>query len=234
VIDEAPQDIGTFKSWRLVLHGTTGSAPPPTKLYFPVLRKAVALRNGNFENGPADWTQFSNQGYNLIETTFSPGVTPHSGAWATWLGGAFNDIQYIEQNATIPAGTPYLRYWHWIASEDGCGYDFGGVLINGTVVDKYNLCAAINTDGWVPHTVDLNDYADQTVAIQIRAETDNDYNSNLFVDDVHFSAEALLVTSTSGGEVWPEAGTMIKSRPETPASEMEAQARRFPTAGSRR
>jgi hypothetical protein len=72
----------------------------------------------------------------------------------------------------------------WIASEDYCGYDFGGVMVDNTVVDQFDLCSNTDTSGWVRRTVDLGAYAGQNVALQIRAETDDLYNSNLFVDDV--------------------------------------------------
>ena len=83
---------------------------------------------------------------------------------------------------------PYLAYWHWIASEDSCGWDFGGVLVNGTVVDVYDLCDSASTGGWVHHVVNLSAYAGQAVTFQIRVETDSSLNSNLFIDDVSFQS----------------------------------------------
>lgn len=88
----------------------------------------------------------------------------------------------------MPSSSPYLHYWHWIASQDVCGYDFGGVIIDSTVVDVYDLCQGRNTGGWVRHTVDLRSYAGRTVYLQIRSETDDSFNSNLFVDDVSFQS----------------------------------------------
>ncbi|MGQ9628574.1 MAG: hypothetical protein ACUVV0_16920, partial [Anaerolineae bacterium] len=149
------------------------------------------LPNGDFEQGPTIWTEYSTHGWDLIVTSFPGSVTPHSGSWAVWLGGDFNDISYIQQQVTVPSGCPYLAYWHWIASQDVCGYDFGGVIINGsTVVDVYDLCSSANTGGWVKHVVNLSAYAGQSVSLQIRAETDDSLNSNLFVDDVAFQASA--------------------------------------------
>ncbi len=151
--------------------------------------------NGNFEAGAAGWYQYSTHGWTLIGTSFPGTVTPHSGSWATWLGGDYSDISYISQLVTIPASLPYLTYWHWIASNDVCGYDFGGVVIDSTVVETYDLCTTTSTGGWVPHVVDLSAYAGQSVSMQIRSETDSTVNSNLFIDDVSLQPTAASATS---------------------------------------
>ncbi len=155
-------------------------SPPPTN----------PIQNGDFEQGAVIWTQYSTHGWPLIINTGFPGsVTPHSGSWAVWLGGDYDDISYIAQTVTIPSGSTVLSFYYWIASQDYCGYDFGGVIINGTtVVDQFDLCTSTNTGGWVRRTVNLAAYAGQTVQIQIRAETDSSFNSNLFVDDVALGA----------------------------------------------
>jgi hypothetical protein len=144
------------------------------------------IQNGDFENGrDGSWTEYSAQGWDLISTDIT--VPAHSGSWAAWLGGDNDEIAYIEQQVTIPSGSSVLSFWYWINSEDSCGNDFGGVIINGsTVVDAFDLCSSTNTGGWVRRTVDLNAYAGQTVQLQIRAETNSSLNSNLFVDDVAF------------------------------------------------
>jgi hypothetical protein len=144
------------------------------------------IQNGDFENGrDGSWTEYSAQGWDLISTDIT--VPAHSGSWAAWLGGDNDEIAYIEQQVTIPSGSSVLSFWYWISSEDSCGNDFGGVIINGsTVVDAFDLCSSANTGGWVRRTVDLNAYTGQTIQLQIRAETNSSLNSNLFVDDVAF------------------------------------------------
>jgi inhibitor of cysteine peptidase len=163
--------------------------------------------NGNFESGSTGWTQYSTHGWPIIVTSFPSGVTAHGGSHAAWLGGDYADISYIQQQVTIPSGAPHLVYWHWIASADVCGYDFGGVMINGSVVAVYNLCSSTNTGGWVKHSVNLSAYAGQSVSLQIRVETDSSFNSNLFIDDVTFQSTAASVAS---GPIGPnlDAATM--------------------------
>ena len=169
-------NLDTFVYLPIVIK--TDPPPPPTD----------PLVNPGFESGPTGWTWFSTGGWDIIVTSFAGSVTPHGGSWAAWLGGAYDDISYVQQQVTIPASMPYLAYWHWIASEDSCGWDFGGVLVNGTVVDVYDLCDTASTGGWVHHVVNLSAYAGQTVTFQIRVETDSSLNSNLFIDDVSFQS----------------------------------------------
>jgi hypothetical protein len=149
------------------------------------------IPNGDFEKGRVDWTEYSQHGWELIKNTRFPGtVTPHGGSWASWLGGDYDDVSYIQQTVTVDGSTPYLHYWHWIASADFCGYDFGIVKFNGNTVETYDLCGVTGTGGWVEHSVNLSAYAGQTAYLQIRVETDAFLNSNLFIDDVSFQATA--------------------------------------------
>ena len=157
----------------------------------PEVRVTEFLPNGDFEDGPSQWTEVSLNGWDLILNAIDLPVAPHSVNWAVWLGGDFDEIAYVEQRVKVPDSSPEFKYWHWIASEDICGYDFGGVVVNSSIViDVYNLCDDNDTNGWVLHSVNLAAYAGQTIDIQIRAETDGSLNSNLFVDDVFFEFDA--------------------------------------------
>ena len=188
-----------------VLNGTanpTGSSPF-VYTYLPLVAKTVQagpLRNGNFESGATGWIEYSLLGYRLIFNSSELGILPHGGNWAAWLGGDHDEVSYIQQQVTVPAAAPYLSYWHWVESEDVCGYDFGGVLVNGTVVEVYTLCDTTNTYGWVKRAVNLSGYAGQSVALKIQAETDYSLLSSLYIDDVAFQATAAtsLETSTPG------------------------------------
>src|SRR5690606_2735897 len=96
-------------------------------------------------------------------------------------------------------------YSHFLASEDYCGYDFAGVLVNGAVVDVYDLCSDTNSTGWSQHAVNLNAYRGQTVALQIRVETDGSLFSSLYVDNVGFSASAAAAQAQAGAPQSPGA-----------------------------
>ena len=130
-------------------------------------------------------------------------IIPCSGNWAVWLGGDDNEVSYIEQQVTVPASSPYLAFWQWIDSLDGCGYDFGDVVIDrSTVVESYDLCAERNTGGWAKKVVDLRAYAGRSVLLQIRARTDIMTISDLYVDNVSFQASSSA--SLTGTQKGPE------------------------------
>lgn len=175
------------------------TTPPDIHVYLPITlnnfsSQPTALANPGFESGQTGWTEYSSNGFDIIGQTLPTGVTPHGGSWAAWLGGVPNEISYVEQQVTIPASTPYLAYYHWIASSDDCDFDFAYVAVNGSqLADIYDLCTSTDTGGWVKHVVNLSAYAGQTILLQIRTETDGLLNSSLFVDDVSFQASASAV-----------------------------------------
>jgi hypothetical protein len=157
------------------------------------------LCNGNFELGPVVWDEWSDHGWELIlQSGFPGGVTPHGGLWAVWLGGEYDDVSIISHwQVLVPVGRPYLGYWHWIGSDDYCGYDFGYVGVNGSAVEQLNLCKVNNTHGWVHRVVDLSGWAGEFVSLAFSATTDSSYNSNWFIDDVAFQASpSPLATGT--------------------------------------
>jgi hypothetical protein len=156
---------------------------PPTATPLP-----PAILNGNFESGPANWTEFSAQGWQLIVqgNQLPAGVTARSGIWAVWLGGDNDEISYIQQQVNVPMGNPSLSFWHWIDSPDTCGTDAGSVLVNDVPVEIFNLCMGASTGGWVEKTVSMAPYAGQSVDLKIGAITNSSLISNLFVDDVAF------------------------------------------------
>lgn len=170
------------------------------QIYLPLILKDAGsvtypLLNGDFESGQTAWTEYSLHGYDLIvqDSALPSGVLPHSGAWATWLAGAFDEVSYIEQQVTVSSPDAYLGFWYWIGSEDTCGNDFGSVYINGSMENEFDLCVAENTGGWAFKTVDLSAFADTTVMLQIRAEANGALNSNLFIDDVGFQASPDMI-----------------------------------------
>jgi len=172
----------------------TPTPGPPTSTPEP----GTGIVNGDFEDGATGWDEYSTHGWDVIVSTSAlpEYVAPHSGDWAVWLGGDYDETSQVRQQVDVPAGAPYLTYWHWIDSADLCGYDRAGVNIADTAVDEYWLCAAENTGGWVEHSVDLSDYAGQSVLLTIYSVTDSSLNSNLFVDDVSIHSSDPTATPT--------------------------------------
>lgn len=165
-------------------------APPtPTPTNTPT--PAPIIANGDFEQGPMAWTEYSAQGYAIILHESNLLVPAHSGQWATWFGGAYDEASILEQRIAIPGNQYILHYWLWIASEDFCNvdYDIAGVLVDDEAVDAYYLCEPNNTEGWIHRTVDLSAYAGREVLLTFAAFTDSTLNSNMFVDDVSMTAQ---------------------------------------------
>ncbi len=162
------------------------------------------LANGDFEQGSGGWTEFSSSGFDLIVDELAQGtVSPHSGNWAAWLGGADNELSIISQQVTIPTNSPILSFYYWISSGDACNFDFSGVAINQSNVAVQDLCAATSTNSWVQGLVDLSSFAGQSVTLSLWAETDESVNSNLFIDDVGFQASLTAVNGVSTGRADP-------------------------------
>jgi len=166
---------------------------PPAEVFMPFVSRNIfaTLANGTFEAGRSGWSEFSLREERLILPAQTAQLAAHSGEWIAWLGGISREVSFVQQQVTISRQTPVLQFWYWITSLDDCGYDFGGVVINGTVADKFDLCRATETGGWRLRSVDLSSYIGQTVELQIRAETDSLVPSNLFIDDVTYSVTAL-------------------------------------------
>jgi len=101
-----------------------------------------SLANGDFEAGrDGSWIEYSKIGWPLVVNDFSPNdITPHSGNWAAWLGGDYNEVAELSQQVPIPAGATSLSltYWYWIGSEDDCGYDHGWFEVDGNKLKNYD------------------------------------------------------------------------------------------------
>lgn len=165
---------------------TTGPTATPT----PV----GVIQNGDFEQGHAVWLELSTNNLPIITTNLSI-TAPHSGRWAAWLGGSDGEDSLIEQTVTVSKNAPYLSYWHWIDSDEACGFDVAGVIIdNGqgqdpTILDGFWLCTSTATNGWQRRTVDLHSYIGKSITLGFVAGDDPASNpSSWYVDDVSTTA----------------------------------------------
>ncbi|MEM7127953.1 MAG: hypothetical protein AAF702_16585 [Chloroflexota bacterium] len=148
------------------------------------------LANGGFEIRPnASWTEQSTNFDTVIvdRNTLLPD-SPRMGNWAAWLGGRANETSSIRQNISVPKYLDRLklRYYYWVASEESnCGDDRWFVQANNADLQPpAELCETNNTNAWRLGCIDMNNFDEQDVTIEFRAELDGSGNSNLYIDDV--------------------------------------------------
>jgi hypothetical protein len=79
-----------------------------------------------------------------------------------------------------------LTFWYQIRSEDECAYDFGGIVANDMILTRFDLCETTSTLNWQLRSVNLQQFVGQTIALQVRAETDGVALSSLYIDDIAF------------------------------------------------
>jgi hypothetical protein len=163
--------------------------PDGCKIYIPLsLRYIDQVSNGNFENGPTSWREYSFLNYLIILK--APGELqkpPHSGSWAAWLGGDDGETASIDQNVYVSSSHPFLQYWQWIVSDDpDCSKDEAEVLIDALVLAQFNLCQSVNTLNWEMQRIDLSAYTGQLVNLKFLVTTDaiGGTTSSLYLDDI--------------------------------------------------
>jgi hypothetical protein len=162
----------------------TATPPPPT----PTAAPLPSILNPDFELGDnGDWETYSELGYDTIFTNSGA----HSGDWLAWLGGADNEIGYIQQTMQVPLDQPILTYWGYISSnETVCGVDYVTILVNSNPIFGYDLCTENNNTRWGQAWVNLRAYRGTAATVQIRVTTNESLLSSLYVDDFAFASTA--------------------------------------------
>jgi hypothetical protein len=145
-----------------------------------------SITNGGFELGATGWSQVSNHNKPLIaKRTSSFDIPTHSGSWVGWLGAYDNEVATLSQSGlTIDDSAHILWLWYSIYSEDDCGYDYGYLKVNSNILVTWDLCAPYMTDTWHALALDLSAYVGQTVTLSFSVTTDQDWRSDLLIDDV--------------------------------------------------
>ncbi|MEZ4831027.1 MAG: trypsin-like serine protease [Caldilineaceae bacterium] len=198
---------------------TTTTAPPsPTPSVTPI---TGGIDNGDFDLGPnGDWDEssvlFGGTGSLIMSSNDLPeGLLPHSGNYAVWLGGGYNEEATLAQSVAFGGDVEELIYQYWIGSADLCGYDFLYVKIGDQEVARYDLCGDNNTGGWVEKRIDVRAYAGTQATLSFYITTDSSGNSNFFLDTVGLTQAQGAPTPTPTGEVSPTA-TATPSPTPTP------------------
>lgn len=183
-----------------------GSTPPTAKnMAFPMILKAAPppppqpIKNWDFEQGAVGWSEYSSNGYTIIDTALPGNLTPTSGVYAAWLGGAENEIAQISQSFYIPPSYQDLAFNFYFASADECGNDYFYIKINGGQVGYADLCTSNNSSRWATARYPLTAYQGQTIQLTLEVTTDGSLNSNVLIDDVRMLLTGAPMNSEGEG-----------------------------------
>jgi hypothetical protein len=169
------------------------ATPRPTTVPSPTPGTTPQLKNGNFDKGPnGDWLEQVDEQDTPGSIILKPGnaISPRSGQYVAWLGGLNGEAHAISQEVILAAPAPlYLRYWYQVRSGEtaGCEFDQVGVFIEETLIVTYNLCEAEETSQWTKGSIELSDYAGDTITITFIGLFDDSVISSFFLDDVAIS-----------------------------------------------
>jgi secreted trypsin-like serine protease len=183
--------VSTYRDW---IQEVIDTGFPVYEFSMPIVMKSVdttikLVPNGDFEMGPELWDEFSARGWELIyqKDMLPPSRPPNGGEWAAWLGGAHNEIAELSQVVEVPVDNPFLAFYSWIDSQDYCGYDYAVILADGSEVGSFGLCLDTTNTYWTRQTIDMSEFAGETIVLEFEVQTDGSGTSNLFLDDIGFS-----------------------------------------------
>ncbi|MBV7328598.1 hypothetical protein KFU94_10115 [Chloroflexi bacterium TSY] len=179
-------------------------APTPEPTQPPTMGNT--LENGTFDAGAdGHWTEessnFGGQGALILnERELPEEISPLSGAYAAWLGGANDEESSLTQSVIVPnSSTPTLVIHYQIHSEDVCGYDYAEIQVDGQVLDSIDLCEDKATQTWTQTNADLSDHAGQTISLGFLVGTDGSFVSDFFLDDILIIADSTDVPPVETG-----------------------------------
>jgi hypothetical protein len=164
-----------------------------------------AIVNGDFEAGPVGWNPnhyiSRDDEFPFNDEQWWAQLTPHGGRWAA--AASFTELHFdtLSQELWVPADRPFLNYYYWVSSNDGC--DRSGtvrVLIDGAAITEYVLCEETDTGGWLAHSIDLSASRNRPVMLVFAGLTYNvcGGTSLLLIDDVSFTSARIAEAPLPG------------------------------------
>ncbi|MCP2327116.1 subtilisin family serine protease [Hamadaea flava] len=166
VTDSASKTGSAQFTWTV---GTGGGCTP-----------AQLVGNGGFESGTSPWTASQ---YVVGTWPEYPARTGTRNAWFGGRGSAHTDT--LSQSVTIPAGcTATLKFWLRIttAETESVVYDTFAVTVGSTTVAGYSNLNA--NSAYAERTVNLAQFAGQTVTLTFTGIEDWSLQTSFVVDDV--------------------------------------------------
>ena len=157
------------------------------------------LTNGDFDDGPEPWTQYSDLGTDILLGDDELPIladTPHC---AAWMGGYHGALDQLYQSVTVPGNATALRIRGkaCFATEenDGNAYDFLTVALLDEAFDPLEYLTWSNLDAgttctWTEFEIGAaGAHAGESLHLYWEAVTDADFGiTNFFLDTLAFEA----------------------------------------------
>lgn len=147
------------------------------------------LTNGSLEE-TTNWQVKNNDGLSL----FSHQVV-RTGNQGAYLGGRHNATDRLSTTLVLPTGdsTLTLRFWWQLQSQETTtGNDQLLVLVSNQQANTHAELFALHgrdmTDQWQSVSIDLSDFAGQTLDLQFLSLTDAAQITDFFIDDIDLLA----------------------------------------------
>jgi hypothetical protein len=92
----------------------------------------------------------------------------------------------VYQTISLPTDSPlYLRFYYFVPDSSTEPDLVLYVRANGTHLFGFLISGATP---WEAATIDISQYAGQTISVQFQVQVRNDTQSSVYVDDVHISS----------------------------------------------
>jgi hypothetical protein len=157
------------------------------------------LANGDFEAGPAGWTQSSGGGYQLISR-----FNPRSGQWGAYLAGANDADDQLSQVLLLPSNAVSITLHLWWSAESeeppvpADRLSAALLLPNGALLaELWTVDNTAATGIWDELVVDLAPWVGQQVTLQFQASADSFDLTDFYLDDIGVRACAAAPTPTA-------------------------------------
>ena len=124
-------------------------------------------------------------------------MTPHTGSFSAWLGGAADNQDFLFQDVNVPIGVTSLdlHVYLWIATEEPSGaYDTAMITLRDptteTIIETLGVWTnSDETSNWLARSLSVaGSYAGQSIRVSLESSTDETYNTNFFFDSLSLNA----------------------------------------------
>jgi len=214
--------------------GPQSTSSQETRLFLPLIMKPCPttafniLTNGNFEAGPANWTQMSSH-HQIINTTHA---AKYDGSWSALLGGYDNANDVLYQTITVPEGCTAMKvviHYRGVTQETGTG-TYDKLYLSRQPVDQVTMAGhmfasnrSCNTCAWVRYSAIYNSMPSfgRTMRLYLQATTDYALPTSLTLDAISVEVQAgPFVIPTSAVASYAESGEVVGEDAELlPANE---------------